>query len=205
MVGLQAILPAVLSFAELSIEADPGLAWVRQAQDGDHDAFARLVAQHQRRVFQLCGRFFRRPEDVEEAAQETFLRAWRKLDHYSERAPFEHWLTRVCLNTCLGILRRDKRRVTSTENLSFEPPAPTQDADAGMAAAQLIGRLPAADAMVLRLLHTEGWSIAELAERLGWSQANVKVRAHRARRRLRRWVESDLLSVADGEGDGSDN
>ena len=49
------------------------------------------------RVFRLAGRFFSRPQDVEEVAQETFLRAWLKLGTYRARAPFEHWLTRLCL------------------------------------------------------------------------------------------------------------
>src|SRR5258706_12167312 len=83
---------------------------VLRSRRGDEMAFAALVRRHQSRVFRLAGRFFRRPEDVEELSQETFLTAWRKLDTYQARAPFEHWITRVCLRLCYARLAADRRR-----------------------------------------------------------------------------------------------
>ncbi len=180
-----------LLFAARDVEKDADTEWVQAAQAGDRDAFEYLVTKYQRRVFQLSGRFFRRPEDVEEAAQETFLTAWRKLDRYSRRAPFEHWLTRVCLNTSLGILRRQKK----TEPLPMEIVARSPGIEVRIEASQMIARLAPADAMVLRLLHAEGWTVAEIAHRLGWTQANVKVRAHRARAKLRKWAEEENSST----------
>src|SRR5882762_6531812 len=70
---------------------------VAASRDGDQVAFAELVRRHQTRVFRLAGRIFRRREDVEDVAQDTFLTAWRRLGTYAARAPFEHWITRVCL------------------------------------------------------------------------------------------------------------
>lgn len=183
-----------MAFAAASTASDPDAALVRRAQNGDRDAFTELVVRHQARVFALAGKFFRRPEDVEEAAQETFLTAWSKLDRYSARAPFEHWLTRVCLNTSLGLLRRHK----PTEPLAADVAGDGRPASAGVDAALLLNRLPVADAMVLKLLHAEGWSVAEVADRLGWSKANVKVRAHRARKRLKAWVEDGVSPEGDG-------
>lgn len=181
-------LPRPLAFAIAPVASDADAELVHAAKAGDRDAFSELVNRHQARVFRLAGRFFRRREDVEEAAQETFLTAWRKLDRYAAKAPFEHWLSRVCLNTSLGLLRRQRR----TEPLEADPVAASGPASAGIDAARLLNRLAPADAMVLKLLHAEGWSVAEVADRLGWSQSNVKVRAHRARKRLRAWVEMDL-------------
>src|ERR1700730_7559990 len=63
---------------------------IRATLAGDEEAFAALVRRHQGRVFRLAGRFFRQRQDVEEVAQETFLRAWLKLGTYSARAPVEH-------------------------------------------------------------------------------------------------------------------
>ncbi len=183
-----AALTQPIAFSAASTASDPDAALVRRAQKGDRDAFTELVVRHQARVFALAGKFFRRPEDVEEAAQETFLTAWSKLDRYSGRAPFEHWLTRVCLNTSLGLLRRHR----PTEPLEADVAGKNRPTSAGVDAVLLLNRLPAADAMVLKLLHAEGWSVAEVADRLGWSKANVKVRAHRSRKRLRAWVEKDL-------------
>lgn len=156
---------------------------VAHSRAGDRDAFGELVRRHERRVFRLAGRFFRRREDVEEAAQETFLRAWRKLGSYRADAPFEHWLTRVCLNCCYEILRQ---RPPESLELPADLAAPESNASAALEAERLLARLPAEDRFLLLMLHGEGWSVAEIAHNLGWTQVNVKVRAHRARLRLRR-------------------
>jgi RNA polymerase sigma-70 factor (ECF subfamily) len=177
--------------------ADPGeIQLVRASVGGDEDAFAALVRRHQGRVFRLAGRFFRQPQDVEEVAQETFLRAWLKLGTYSARAPFEHWLTRLCLRCAYDRLRRldpgrSLRSAGESGSYGLEEAleAPASDPDARLEVARLLARLPVADRFLLVLLEGEGWSVAEIAERLGWSRVNVKVRAHRARRRLRRVLE----------------
>lgn len=165
---------------------------VRGARDGDEKAFGALVRRHQQRVFRLVGRFYRRREDVEDAAQETFLRAWNKLSTYRADAPFEHWLTRLCLNLCYQRLRR---RRLDTEDLesAAEPIQPAHDPSAATDVRRLLARLDPRDRFILLLLDGEGWSVAEIAERLGWTRVNVKVRAHRARTKLRREVEQDIL------------
>jgi RNA polymerase sigma-70 factor (ECF subfamily) len=165
---------------------DPEAELVAAARRGDRDAFAELVRLHQRRVFRLTGRFFRDPEDVKEMAQETFLTAWRKLATYQARAPFEHWLTRVCLNCCYDRLRR---RRPPTQPLDRQMAAPSADPDAALEVNKLLGNLKPEDRFVLLLLYGEGWPVEEIAKRLGWSRANVKVRAHRARKKLRRILE----------------
>jgi RNA polymerase sigma-70 factor (ECF subfamily) len=161
---------------------------VRQSLAGDTDAFAALVHAHERRVFRLLGRFFRRPEEVEDAAQETFLLAWRKLATYRAEAPFEHWITRIALRTAYDRLRRHG---FPTEPLDEEldAAAPAADPTARLEVERLLARLSAADRFVLTLLEGEGWSVAEIAEKLGWTAVNVKVRAHRARKRLRKFLE----------------
>lgn len=158
---------------------------VAASKSGDPQAFTELVRLHQRRVFRLSGRFFRRREDVEDVAQETFLAAWRRLDTYRARAPFEHWITRICLNCCYARLRKER----PTERIEGELPGRGASADAALELERLLARLPARDRFVLLLLDGEGWSVAEIARRVGWTRANVKVRAHRARQRLRRELE----------------
>ena len=135
-------------------------------------------------MFRLAGRFFSRPEEVEDVAQETFLTVWRKLDTYRARAPFEHWLTRVCLNCCYARFRK-RRPVEALDDVAEvavagEDPGPRLDAE------RLLATLEPEDRFVLQLLHGEGWTVAEISHKLGWSQSKVKVRAHRARRRLRK-------------------
>lgn len=173
--------------------ADPAEAQlVRASLAGDEDAFAALVRRHQGRVFRLAGRFFRQRQDVEEVAQETFLRAWLKLGTYSARAPFEHWLTRLCLRCAYDRLRRPGRSAVDASaypGLEEGIEAPAIDPTARLEVERLLARLQPADRFLLVLLEAEGWSVAEISERLGWSRVNVKVRAHRARQRLRRVLE----------------
>src|SRR5262245_20484146 len=154
---------------------------------GDPRAFEDLVRLHQHRVFRLAGRFFRKREDVEDAAQETFLTAWRRLATFKGKAPFEHWLTRVCLNCCYA--RFGRARVVEEAIDGNDPAAPSPDPDASIEVGRLMQRLAPPDRFILLLLDGEGWSVAEIAERLGWSSTNVKVRAFRARRKLRRVLE----------------
>jgi RNA polymerase sigma-70 factor, ECF subfamily len=159
---------------------------------GDEDAFAELVRRHQARVFRLAGRFFRQRQDVEEVAQETFLRAWLKLGTYGGRAPFEHWLTRLCLRCAYDRLRRPGRspaELAAYPGVEEAAEGPPPDPTARLEVERLLARLQPADRFLLVLLEAEGWSVAEIAERLGWSRVNVKVRAHRARQRLRRVLE----------------
>ncbi len=176
---------------EPSATKDPEAQWIRASLEGDPNAFGALVKFHERRVFRLAGRFFRRREDIEEVAQETFLTAWRKLSTYRADAPFEHWLTRICLNCCYGRLRREKK---GGEALDPNLEAPQADPNARLEVHGLLRCLRPEDRFILLLLDGQGWSVAEIAERLGWSRVNVKVRAHRARKRLRKIVEEGLSS-----------
>ena len=182
---------AMASTELLPAQRDEEARWVEASRGGDADAFERLILLHQHRVFKLAGRFFRRREDVEDAAQETFLRAWTKLGSYRAEAPFEHWLTRVCLNLCYERLRKRRPDAETSVEAIAPPAAPQTDLTASMEVERLLVQLDPKDRFMLLLLEGEGWSVAEVAERLGWSRTNVKVRAHRARRRLRRLVEQE--------------
>jgi RNA polymerase sigma-70 factor (ECF subfamily) len=161
---------------------------VAASRGGDGEAFSTLVRLHQRRVFRLAGRFFRGREEIEDVAQETFLTAWRKLSTYRAEAPFEHWLTRVCLNCCYARLRR--KRPTELP-LERDVAGSGHDPDARLEVERLLRSLKPEERFILLMLDGEGWSVAEIAERLGWTRVNVKVRAHRARKKLRRLLERE--------------
>ena len=184
---MELVLPLAMAMTA-GADGDPAEAeLVRASRGGDEAAFAVLVRRHQSRVFRLAGRFFRRPEDVEDVSQETFLTAWRRLDTFQARAPFEHWITRVCLRLCYARLAADRRTTAPVE--AFEPLASPANPVAAIDVERLLASLPPADRFVLLLLDGEGWSVKEIAERIGWTATNVKVRAFRARRRLRRALE----------------
>lgn len=185
---MSTFLDVLMSIEPIADAADSEARLVRVAQAGDQDAFTALVRRYQGRVFRLAGRFFRRREEVEEVAQETFLRAWTKLGTYRAEAPFEHWLTRLCLRCAYDRLRQGRNEAGPLDEAA-ELAAPAGSLEVQIEVERLLARLPAVDRFVLVLLEGEGWSVTEIAEHLGWSKVNVKVRAHRARRRLRRILE----------------
>ena len=71
---------------------------IERAREGDHQAFAALVERYQRRVFSLAGHLARRPEDVEDLAQQVFLKAYLALPRFDFRAGFGTWLYRIAIN-----------------------------------------------------------------------------------------------------------
>lgn len=184
---MELVLPLAIGMKqENHVDAEES-ALVAASRDGDQAAFAELVRRHQTRVFRLAGRFFRRREDVEDVAQDTFITAWRRLSTFAARAPFEHWITRVCLRVCYARLSADRRRETPLG--SPNTVIPPRDVAVAIDIERLLARLSPADRFVLLLLDGEGWNVKEIAERMGWTATNVKVRAFRARRRLRRVLE----------------
>jgi RNA polymerase sigma-70 factor (ECF subfamily) len=185
------------------------LELVRLARSGDESAFAEIMRRYSPRVFRFAGRFFRRREQVEEAAQEVFLKAFTQLDAFEGRGSLEGWLTRITTTTCLNILRGQRRRpeltlsdLTEDEGawlegkLSDAAAERHRSEERSTAAADLAGRvldtLSPADRLVLTLVDGEELPVKEVAEMTGWSESNVKVQAFRARRRMRKAVEKLL-------------
>ena len=82
------------------------LAWVIQAQQGNDEAFTRLVEEYQTHVYNLCYRMLGEPEAAEDAAQETFLRAYQNLRRYDQTRSFATWLLSIGAHYCIDRLRR---------------------------------------------------------------------------------------------------
>lgn len=180
----------------------------RQAQDGDESAFAEIMRRYSPRVFSVASRFFRQRSLVEEAAQEVFLKAYTQLGSYEGRGSFEGWLTRIATNTCLNMIRGAKRRpeftvsdLTEDEQNWLEqqsqdgsdPLSVENHLVAADLADRLLSVLPPEDQQALLMIDGEQASIKEVAAATGWSESKVKVRAFRARRKLREAMEN-LLS-----------
>ncbi len=80
------------------------------ARAGDQDAFSELTEPHRHELIVHCYRMMGSIQDAEDAVQETFLRAWRHLETYAERAPFRSWLYKIATNVCLDTLKHQRRR-----------------------------------------------------------------------------------------------
>jgi RNA polymerase sigma-70 factor (ECF subfamily) len=179
------------------------------ARGGDEDAFAEIVRRYSPRVFRFASRFFRQRSLVEEAAQEVFLKAFTQLDSYEGRGSLEGWLTRITTNTCLNILRSAKRRpeltvsdLTEDEStwldskLAGAATERHQASERSLLAADLAGRvletMSPDDRLVLMMIDGEDAPVKEVAQVTGWSESNVKVRAFRARKKMREALEKLL-------------
>ena len=178
----------------------------RQAQDGDESAFAEIVRRYSPRVFSVASRFFRQRSLVEEAAQEVFLKAFTQLGSFEGRGSIEGWLTRIATNTCLNMIRGAKRRpeftvsdLTDDEQQWLDHQAgdgERQSVENSLVATDLADRvlsvLSPEDQQALLMIDGEDASIKEVAEATGWSESKVKVRAFRARKKVREAMEKLL-------------
>jgi RNA polymerase sigma-70 factor (ECF subfamily) len=169
-------------------------------RNGDPDEFAELVRRHQAQVFAILHRYERDFQKVEDLAQETFVKAWRFLDRFDGRAPFHHWLSRIALRVALDHLRKQKRlrAEVALSDLGdnaldwLQSPADEGEPSAGQAADLLhaaMAELSPEDRQVLTLLEIEGRSVKEICQLTGFSNAAVRVRAFRARGKLRKTLD----------------
>jgi RNA polymerase sigma-70 factor (ECF subfamily) len=172
---------------------------VRLSQDGTPAAFEELVRRHQQRVCALVGGILRCAEDVEDVAQQVFLKAYLGIKKFDQRAAFSTWLYKIAVNECWDYLRKKKVRPLVYEaDLSEEQVSrldgivsterPPVDANSRAETRELLDRmlstLPEQDQQLLVLKEMEGFSVQELAEILHLNVNTVKVRLFRARGRI---------------------
>ena len=157
------------------------------------------VRQHQQRVFGLVARILHRQDDVEDIAQQVFLKVYLSLNRFDQRAAFSTWLYKIAVNECWDHLRKKKVRPLLYEaDLSEEQVSqldgiaalgrPTDGLDEQAETRDTLQRvldiLPEQDRQLLLLKEVEGFSVQELAEILGLNVNTVKVRLFRARGRI---------------------
>lgn len=159
-----------------------------RAQSGDRSAHEAIVKQFAPMVFRLISRFFRKREDVEDFAQDVFLKLFARIDQVRPDENFPGWLARVTVNTCYDELRKTRRRKTAMETFgpeltaerSVTTPEPETFGKARLALQGLDPKLR----IPLVLKEVEEMSVQEIARTMGLTQANVKVRLFRARKKL---------------------
>ncbi|MDE3068805.1 MAG: sigma-70 family RNA polymerase sigma factor [Verrucomicrobiota bacterium] len=173
---------------------------------GDAASFEPLVLKHSPRVFATARRYARRESEVEDIAQEVWLKAFDKLRSFRGEAPFEHWLMRLAVRTCYDFLRNHQRNRESAFSDLTEPEgqwlerflAQPETADENAEAARLLvgralAKLSPPARLVITLLEIEDRPVKEIAALTGWSVPLVKVRAFRARAELRKILRQMAL------------
>ena len=173
---------------------------IDQAQKVDAGAFTQVVEAYQRPVFNLCYRMLGDPEDAEDAAQETFLKAYDHLRRYDQQRSFSTWLLSIAAHHCIDQLR--KRRITFLSMDTF-PDLDIPDANPGPEAAfhrhedqqriqDLLTSLSPQDRAAVVMYYWYDFSYEEIAESLKLTVSAVKSRLHRARLSLAQaWTEQE--------------
>lgn len=173
---------------------------VARVQAGDAALFEVLMRRHNTRLYRTVRGVLRNEAEVEDAMQQTYLRAYAALGSFEGLSTFSTWLVRIGLNEALGRIR--KRRPAApvedgdeAEASMHHQPDPEERAASRQALGLLesaIDRLPSIHRTVILLREAEGLSTEEAAHALGVSEAVVKVRLHRARAALRELLTRDL-------------
>ncbi len=175
-------------------------ALVRQTRSGDEQAARVLLEQLYPLVLRLVRSHQARRTSEEDLCQMIFVRIFQRLDQYAGIAPLEHWVSRIAINTCLNQIEAERIRpelryadlgeeqAEAVEKLtSSTAELPEQNRSAARElVGQLLAQLEPRDRLIITLLHLEERSVAEIKALTGWNTAVIKVRAFRARQRLKR-------------------
>jgi RNA polymerase sigma-70 factor (ECF subfamily) len=161
---------------------------------GDKNAYAAILRRHEARVTRLMWRFCREPRTCEELVQEVFVQAYLSLKDYRGEAPFVHWLSRVATFIGYRYWKKQATEKTHTSLGSADIAAPGQNEDWDLAARgdmlhALLAQLNPEERLVLTLMYFEECGVKEIARRMKWSVSKTKVRAFRARKKLREIAE----------------
>ena len=177
---------------------------ILRARAGDQDAFASLVETHADRVYGALRRFGLDAGEADEVSQEVFVRAWRGLPRFEERARFSTWLYRIAFNEAQRRLSQRVRRpaerdldeddaiASLPESPHLAPEAQTLDHELERTLARALEQLPADWRAAVVLRDLEGLSTQEAAEITGVREAALKSRLHRGRMQLRSLLEPYL-------------
>ena len=192
---------------EIADRTSPDAALVTMARGRNESAIRELIRRNNQRLFRVARAVLRDDAEAEDVVQETYVKAFTKLDGFEEKAAFSTWLTRIALNEALG--RRRKRRPTTdletaeaaeaagAELIPFPGAASALDPETSASRheltrllEELVDALPESFRIVFVLREVEDLSTDEVATYLGINPATVKTRLFRARKLLREAVEA---------------
>lgn len=181
---------------------------IRQVLEGNINSFESLMLRYKDLVLRIVKKHVPYAE-VEEMAQETFIRAYQSLSGFKSKGDFKQWLSAIAVRTCYDYWRkayRNREVAMSSlseghqkwleETLSDKPEKSFHGDDIQKDATELLdwamGKLTPEDRTVLELIYFEGLSGKEAADLMGWSVANIKVRAFRSRNRLKKILKENI-------------
>ena len=167
--------------------------YIEAVRNGNIQAFAFLVEKYQKLIYTLALKLLKRPEDAEEMAQDTFIKAYQKLDSYEGKSKFSTWIYSITYNACISELRKrriefkslEDQRITEQDEMKMhvyyrDIKKEVQEKYLNLA----LGKLPEDDQVLVTLYYYENQSMDEISEITGLTVSNIKVKIHRARKKM---------------------
>lgn len=188
---------------------------VERARAGSNEAFEELIIRYRSLLTRVARRYVSSLADAEDMAQDAFVRAYVKLSKLKPGVPFKNWIIRITVNLCLDRIRKLKRHPEESasqmkqedstwlermlgDHSREEAKRKSEARNARELLKKVLPKIAPKDQAVLQLLYGEGLDVSEVADLLGWTEVNVRVRAFRARRTLKR----ELETLIDGNEEG---
>jgi RNA polymerase sigma-70 factor (ECF subfamily) len=187
--------------AEAGLDVQACLHAVRQ---GDEEAARALLNHLYPLVIKVVRAHLPRRSSEEDLAQTIFMKVFTKLNQFSGRVPLEHWVSRIAVNTCFNQISSERVRpelrwadlseeeeeVLQTLASTAADLEPSHNLATRELVDKLLERLNPADRLVIKLMHLEGRTVKEIRQTTGWSAALIRVRAFRARRKMKKHLET---------------
>ncbi|MCK4880343.1 MAG: sigma-70 family RNA polymerase sigma factor [Bacteroidales bacterium] len=175
---------------------------IGRVKAGDRDAFSGLVDAYKDMVYTVCLRMLTSEADAEEAAQDVFVKVYRSLESFQEKAKFSTWLYRIAYNHCISVIRKkvkmidlvdeipdgevDEGEMNGLESISVE--------ERSRYLKMAIESLAETDAVVVTLFYYDEMSLDEIAEITGLTSGNIRIKLHRSRKKMYRVICENLKS-----------
>ena len=179
---------------------------VARVRQGDEAAASELLAHLHPLVLKLVRSHLPRRTSEEDMVQAVFVKIFTRLSQFSGTVPLEHWVSRIAINTCIHQISKERVRpeiryadlseeeeqVVQMLASSAEDLSPSQSIASHELVTKLLDTLSAPDRLVITLMHLEGRTVEEVRQITGWNKSLIKVRAFRARRKLRKHLDQLL-------------
>ena len=175
-------------------------ALIPRILSGDSRAYAEVVRTYEHMVYTVCHRVLRNTEDAEEATQDAFVKAYQHLASYSGQAKFSTWLYSIAYRTAVSHGRNRRMESSSLDDMHHHPKAEQVDELRRNEAARHLGKalacLSPEDSAILSFFHLDELSVEEIVTVTGLGASNVKVKLHRARKKLLEVLNKELGAEA---------
>lgn len=167
--------------------------YIEAVRKGDVSAFSFLVERYQNMVYSLALKLLKNAEDAEEMTQDTFIKAFQKLEMYEGKSKFSTWLYSITYNACISELRKRRIHFSSLEDQRFSDQdemkmhdyfSETKKEDQEKYLNMALGKLPEDDQVLVTLYYYDSQSMDEISIITGLTVSNIKVKIHRARKKM---------------------